>query len=168
MDGCGNHSHIGTQKWEEGILKKMARTVKAYFMPLTELGYLPKKMTPGAVGCDLMSPREYIVQPQTTLRIPLDLMIQIEPGYHGQICSRSGLVDTYNVHVAAGVIDEDFRGNVCVILINHHKYLPFYVGRGMRIAQLLLYPTINAEFVEVPNPQVTPRGGKSFGSTGYW
>ena len=80
----------------------MARTVKTYFMPLTELGYLPKKMTPGATGYDLMSPREYIVQPQTRQRIPLDLMIQIEPGYHGQICSRSGLVDTYNVHVAAG------------------------------------------------------------------
>ena len=146
----------------------MARTVKVFFMPLTELGFLPKRMTPGAAGYDLMSPREYIIQPQTRQRIPLDLMIQIEPGCHGQIYSRSGLVDTYNVHVAAGVIDEDFRGNVCVILVNHHKYLPFYVGRGMRIAQLLLYPTINAEFVEVPNPQATLRGSKGFGSTGYW
>ena len=121
-------------------------------MPLTELGFKPKKMTPGATGCDLKSPKEYIVQPQTRQKIPLDLMIQIEAGCHGQICSRSGLVDTHNVHVAAGVIDEDFSGNVCVILMNHNKYVPFYVGRGIRIAQLVLYPTINADFVKVPNP----------------
>ena len=52
--------------------------------------------------------------------------------------------------------------------MNHNKYVPFYVGRGMRIAQLLLYPTTNAEFVEVPNPQATSKDDKGFGSTGYW
>ena len=63
----------------------MAKTITIHFIPLTELAFKPEKMTPGAAGYDLRSPREYIIPPLTRQRIPLDLMIQIEGGYHGQI-----------------------------------------------------------------------------------
>ena len=138
------------------------------YMLLSETAIPPERMTISAAGYDVYSPREYIIQPQCRQRIPLDIMFVIKEGYHGLLYSRSGLVEAHNVHVAAGVIDSDYRGNVSVFLMNHSKYIPFFVGRGMRIAQMLIHKTIVPILQEIPNPNLPRRRAGGFGSTGYW
>ena len=138
------------------------------FEAVTELAFPPEQMTPGTAGYDLKSPREYTIQPESKQLIPLDLKLHIQPGYHGELWSRSGLVARYNVHVGAGLIDQDYTGILCVVLINHNKYMPYLVTRGMRIAQIVFHPTVRAMFIERPNAYTSKRGPGGFGSTGYW
>jgi len=94
-----------------------------------------------------------------------DLAIQLPPGCYGRIAPRSGLALHHRTDVGGGVVDEDYRGNVGVILFNHSNS-PFQIHRGDRIAQLIcqniVYPTIR----EVKELDETERDAKGFGSTG--
>lgn len=78
---------------------------------------------------------------------------------------RSGLAWKNSIDVGAGVIDEDYRGNIGVVLFNLSD-VDFNVTRGDRIAQLLLEKIITPEVVEVEELIETERGDGGFGSTG--
>lgn len=65
-----------------------------------------------------------------------DLQIAVPKGTYGRIAPRSGLAAVYHLDVGAGVIDPDYRGNVCVVLFNHSKE-DFVVCRGDRVAQII-------------------------------
>jgi dUTP pyrophosphatase len=77
--------------------------------------------------------------------VETDLAIQLPPGCYGRIAPRSGLALHRQIDVGRGVVDEDYRGNVCVVLFNHANN-PFQICHGDRIAQLIrqriLYPSI--------------------------
>jgi len=84
-----------------------------------------------------------------------------------QIRPRSGLASKQKITVlnTPGTIDSDYRGEIKVILINLGKEI-FKVKNGLRIAQMVLSPTITAEFIEVDKLDDTKRGQGGFGSTG--
>jgi len=91
----------------------------------------------------------------------------VPAGYELQIRPRSGLALKHGIMVAnsPGTIDEDYRGELQVILLNAGTE-PFVIERGMRIAQAVLAPVVRAEWVEVEALDATMRGTAGFGSTG--
>lgn len=96
------------------------------------------------------------------------IKIQLPEGYEGQVRSRSGLAKQgVVIGNSPGTIDSDFRGEVCVILINHGSY-QFSVKRGMRIGQLIVAPVTKVEWQEVDKLDDTERGENGLGSTGRY
>lgn len=97
--------------------------------------------------------------------VKTDIQIELPEGCYGRIAPRSGLAAKNSIDVGAGVIDEDYRGNVGVVLFNHSD-VAFSVVKGDRIAQLIceriFYPTLE----EVKSLSETERGAGGFGSTG--
>jgi dUTP pyrophosphatase len=130
---------------------------------------LPSYATEGAAGMDLIAA---IAQPLTLAPggralIPTGLRVALPEGHEWQIRPRSGLALKHGVMVAntPGTVDEDYRGEVGVILLNLGAE-PFVVERGMRIAQAVLAPVTRGAFREVAALPATRRGEGGFGSTG--
>lgn len=86
-------------------------------------------------------------------------------GTYGRVAPRSGLAWKNFIDVGAGVIDQDYRGNVGVILFNHSD-TPFEIKKGDRIAQLILERIVHPVVVEADTLSDTDRGAGGFGSTG--
>ena len=130
---------------------------------------LPAYATPGAAGCDLLAAVDGAVTlaPGARALVPTGLLIAVPAGYELQIRPRSGLALKHGIMVAnsPGTIDEDYRGELQIILLNAGTE-PFVIERGMRIAQAVLAPVVRAEWVEVEALDATMRGTAGFGSTG--
>ncbi|WP_296371221.1 dUTP diphosphatase [Yoonia sp.] len=132
---------------------------------------LPSYETAGAAGADLRAnlPGKRPVALPTGARalIPTGLRMAIPQGFEVQIRPRSGLALKHAVTLVntPGTIDSDYRGPVGVILINLGQEV-FTVTHGMRIAQMVVAPVVQARFVAVPALDETPRGAGGFGSTG--
>lgn len=130
---------------------------------------LPHYATPGSAGMDLCAAidRVLVLESRARALVPTGLMIALPAGYEAQVRSRSGLAAKHGLQVlnAPGTIDEDYRGEVKVILINHGEE-PFMVKPGMRIAQMVIAPVIRAVLVEVSDLDETERAEGGFGSTG--
>lgn len=130
---------------------------------------VPAYSTPFASGADLRAAiREPVVlQPGTSAIIPTGVRVEIPEGYEIQIRPRSGFAAKNQLTVlnTPGTIDSDYRGEICVILINHGKE-PFSVLPKMRIAQMVISPVIQAEFIQKEQLQITQRGEGRFGHTG--
>lgn len=94
-----------------------------------------------------------------------DIQIELPPGCYGRIAARSGLGLKYNIHVGAGVIDRDFRGNIGALLFNLGD-TKFVIHKGDRIAQLICEKIYYCDIKEVANLSKTDRGENGFGSTG--
>ena len=130
---------------------------------------LPSYATAGAAGMDLLAA---VTAPVTILPggralIPTGLRIALPPAHELQIRPRSGLALKNGILLpnSPGTIDEDYRGELGVILLNAGAE-PFTVERGMRIAQAVLAPVTRAAWHEVSELPGTARGGGGFGSTG--
>jgi len=130
---------------------------------------LPAYATAGAAGMDLLAAvREAVtVPPGGRALIPTGLMLALPPGHELQIRPRSGLALRHGIVLpnSPGTIDEDYRGELQVIVLNAGD-TPFIVERGMRIAQAVLAPVLRAEWEEVADLDGTARGTGGFGSTG--
>ena len=85
---------------------------------LSNSAILPKRGSEFAAGLDLYSPVSGMIEPSQRLLVPLDISIELPKGTFGHILPRSGLALKNGIHVGAGVIDEDYRGNVGVLLFN--------------------------------------------------
>ncbi len=122
-----------------------------------------------AAGADVYAciQNDVVLSPGESKLIPTGLKLAIPKGYEIQVRSRSGLALKHGVIVlnSPGTIDSDYRGEVGIILINHGKE-DFIVGVGMRIAQLVLSPVIQAQFVCTQELSTTSRGEGGFGHTG--
>lgn len=144
-------------------------TIKIRKLPHSEGLPLPKYATEKSAGLDLLAAivDDVLIQPGTFESIPTGIEIALPKGTEGQIRPRSGLAAGYGVTVlnSPGTIDEDYRGEVRVLLINHGKR-DFVVSRGMRIAQMIVSPCIRVAIHEVTNLDQTVRGTGGFGSTG--
>lgn len=130
---------------------------------------LPGYATQGAAGMDLLAAvaDPVVLAPGARVLIPTGLQVELPAGHEWQIRPRSGLALKHGVTLpnTPGTIDEDYRGEVQVILWNLGD-APFIVERGMRIAQAVLAPVTRARFVEVDTLEETQRAQGGFGSTG--
>lgn len=129
----------------------------------------PAYESEGAAGADLRAaiPADQAIHPGARALIPTGMMIALPDGFEAQVRPRSGLAARYGVTVlnTPGTIDADYRGEIHVILINHGSE-PFTVQHGMRIAQLVIAPVVQARFQLADTLHETKRGIGGFGSTG--
>jgi len=128
---------------------------------------LPSYSHAGDAGLDLFAAASVVLAPGETALIPTGIAIELPPGTEAQVRPRSGLALGHAVTVlnTPGTIDEGYRGEVGVILINHGKTL-FTVTTGMKVAQLVIASRLTVEVVEVESLGDTSRGAGGFGSTG--
>jgi len=130
---------------------------------------LPAYESTLAAGMDLLAAIETVIEiaPGARALVPTGLAIALPAGFEAQIRPRSGLALKQGVSVVntPGTIDADYRGEIGVILINHGD-APFYVDRGMRIAQMIVAPVTQAVWNEVDELSDSARGTGGFGSTG--
>lgn len=132
---------------------------------------LPSYETAGAAGADLRANlpdrSERVIVPGARVLVPTGLRMAIPHGYEVQIRPRSGLALKHGVTLAnaPGTIDSDYRGPLGVILINLGAE-DFVVTHGMRIAQMVAAPVVQADFEVVEVLTDTARGAGGFGSTG--
>ena len=130
---------------------------------------LPKYETEGSSGMDLSAciEKEIVIEPGDKAIIPTGFSLSIPKGFEVQIRPRSGLAAKEGISVlnAPGTIDSDYRGEIKIILINLNKK-KFFVENGMRIAQMVVCPIIQAQFQEVEFLPESKRGDGGFGSTG--
>ena len=130
---------------------------------------LPEYSTTQSAGMDL---RAFITEPiilgaLDRALIPTGLYIEMPEDYEAQVRPRSGLAIKYGVTVlnSPGTIDADYRGEICVELVNISNK-PYTVEPGERIAQLVFNKYEQAEFIEVEELSETERGEGGFGHTG--
>ena len=128
---------------------------------------LPAYASQGAAGMDVVSAEDIVLAPGARHAVATGFAIAIPPGHEVQVRPRSGLALKHGITClnTPGTIDEDYRGEVKVILANLGSE-PFEVKRGERIAQLVPSPVQKARFLEVDTLSDTQRGTGGFGSTG--
>ena len=130
---------------------------------------LPAYATEGAAAMDLLAAvgAPLVLPPGGRALIPTGLRVALPAGHEWQIRPRSGLALKHGVTLvnAPGTIDEDYRGEVGVILLNTGAE-PFTVERGMRLAQAVLAPVVRGEFEEMLVLPESVRAEGGFGSTG--
>lgn len=145
------------------------KTILVQRLPHAEGLPLPAYATAGAAAMDLLAAvgAPVVLPPGGRALIPTGLRVALPAGHEWQIRARSGLALKHGIALpnAPGTIDEDYRGEVGVILLNTGSE-PFVVERGMRIAQAVLAPVTRGVFEEVVVLPETARGSGGFGSTG--
>ena len=133
--------------------------------------FIPFYATSCASGADLRAciAQPVEIAPGASAAIPTGVRFDLPSGYEIQVRPRSGLAFKNQVTVlnTPGTIDGDYRGEICVILINHGKET-FLVTPGMRIAQIVLSPVVQADFFMVKSLSATQRGEGKFGHTGAY
>jgi len=144
-------------------------TILVERLPSAEGLPLPSYATEGAAGMDLLAAvtAPVTLRPGERALIPTGLRVALPAGHEWQIRPRSGLALKHGVTVAnaPGTVDEDYRGEVGVILVNLGAE-PFVIERGTRIAQAVLAPVTRASLHEAASLPATRRGEGGFGSTG--
>lgn len=133
---------------------------------------IPSYQTKGAAGADICANfgtngGTVTLAPGARTLIPTGLSMAIPEGLEVQIRPRSGLALKHGVTLvnSPGTIDSDYRGPVGVIMINLGD-TPFDITHGMRIAQMVVAPVVQAQFAVVDDLNDTARGSGGFGSTG--
>jgi dUTP pyrophosphatase len=130
---------------------------------------LPGYASAGAAGADLRAAvvDDLVLAPGERAAVPTGLVIEIPPGWEGQVRPRSGLAIKFGLTVvnAPGTIDSDYRGELKILLVNLGAEA-VGIRRGDRVAQLVLAPAPQAVIVEDDDLKTTERGAGGFGSTG--
>ena len=144
----------------------MATTIE--FKKLNDNAVLPSFANEGDAGLDICSVQDLVLEPGKRALVKTGVAIQLPKGWEAQVRSRSGLAYKHGVAVlnSPGTIDEPYRGEIGVILINHGEE-PYSISVGDRIAQLVLRRTEDVISVFVDELTETNRGTGGFGSTGY-
>ena len=130
---------------------------------------LPEPATAGSAGADLRAAvgEDIVIAPGGRALVPTGFSVEIPAGWEGQVRPRSGLAARFGLTLlnSPGTIDSDYRGEVCVLLVNLGAD-PFVVRRSERIAQLVVAPAPRVRFVEAEELPESARGAGGFGSTG--
>ena len=128
---------------------------------------VPHYAHPGDAGLDLFAAEDAEILPGERGIVKTGLAIELPPQTEAQVRPRSGLALKHGITVlnSPGTIDEGYRGEVGVILINHGRET-FAVAKGMKIAQMIIAPVLRADVEEVQDLSETRRGEGGFGSTG--
>lgn len=130
---------------------------------------LPQYTTPQSAGVDLRANIESPIElrPMERRLVPTGLFMALPPGFEAQVRPRSGLAIKHGITVlnTPGTIDADYRGEVCVILVNLSDE-PFLIADGERIAQMVIARHEQAEWEPVEVLSETERGAGGFGHSG--
>jgi dUTP pyrophosphatase len=132
---------------------------------------LPRYETEGAAGLDLLAAvdaaKPLRLEPGARALVPCGIVIELPKGHEGQVRPRSGLALKHGITVlnAPGTIDEGYRGEVSVLLVNLGER-SFEIARGLRIAQLVVAPVTRVAPREAGALTPTARGARGYGSTG--
>ena len=130
---------------------------------------LPQYATSQSAGVDLRANlnEPVTLAPLQRALIPTGLFISLPVGYEAQVRPRSGLAIKKGITVlnSPGTIDADYRGEICIILVNLSNE-PFVVNDGERVAQMVIARHEQAEWVEVETLDETERGAGGFGHSG--
>lgn len=139
------------------------------FKKLNDNAIVPVYGSEYSAGADLTACIEddMILNPSKTEIIPTGIAIELPEKYFGMVCSRSGLAAKNNVVVlnSPGIIDSDYRGEIKLIMINHSN-VPFVIKPKMRLAQIIVVPFLQANWIETTSLSETIRGNNGLGSTG--
>ena len=137
---------------------------------ISKLAQLPTYATEGAAGMDLYAANEepITLAPLERKLVPLGFTMELPTGYEAQIRPRSGMAIKRGITLSncVGTVDEDYRGEVCVGLVNLSRE-DYTIQAGDRIAQMVVAPVTKAVIVEADELAETVRGEGGFGSTGY-
>lgn len=144
----------------------MKKVVK--FKKLDPDAILPDYAHDGDAGMDLYSIKEEIIEPLTWKLIPTGLACELPENTEGQVRSKSGIALKNGVFVlnSPGTVDENYRGEIGVILYNLNTKEPFLIKKGQKIAQFVINSIEYVETVEIQELSNTDRGQGGFGSTG--
>lgn len=130
---------------------------------------LPQYATPNSAGLDLRANIEspMVLKPMERKLVPTGLFMALPVGYEGQVRPRSGLAIKKGITVlnSPGTVDADYRGEVCVVLVNLSTE-DFIIEPGERIAQFVIAKHEQAEWKPVENLDETERGKGGFGHSG--
>jgi len=129
---------------------------------------LPSRAYPGDAGLDLCALEPTRLEPGARASVPTGLAVEIPPGHAGLVLPRSGLAARHGIALvnAPGLIDSGYRGEVRVLLLNTDRTHAFELGRGDRIAQLVIVAVATPDVVEVAHLSDTARNTGGFGSSG--
>ncbi|WP_432400659.1 dUTP diphosphatase [Wukongibacter sp. M2B1] len=128
---------------------------------------IPKYAHATDAGMDLYSIEEKIINPGESTLIKTGIVIELPKNTEAQVRPRSGLALKSSITVlnTPGTIDEGYRGEIKIILINHGKS-PFQVEKHMRIAQMVIKNVVRVKINEVQEVSESDRNKDGFGSTG--
>jgi dUTP pyrophosphatase len=129
---------------------------------------VPSRAHPGDAGLDLHALDEVTLAPGERARVRTGIAIALPPGTAGLVLPRSGLAARHGISVvnAPGLIDEGYRGELQVLLLNTDREHSFTAAAGDRIAQLVVVDVETPEVVEADDLDATARGMGGFGSSG--
>lgn len=130
-------------------------------------GHKPSYTNKYAAGLDLRSNSDIIIHPRQIVDIDSKLAVEIPPGHFGMVVARSGLSYKRQIKLIndVGIIDEDYRGDIGIRLINEGKE-SYSIIAGDRVAQLIIIPYIQVNLKYVEELEETERNDKGFGSSG--
>ena len=135
------------------------------FKQLDPRAVLPSRGSGLAAGLDVCSIEDLRIEPRQRAIAKTGLAVAIPPGFYGRVAPRSGLAAKNGLDVLAGVIDSDYRGELCVLLYNTGDEA-INLPAGSKICQLIIEQIITPEATWVSDLDETARGAGGFGSTG--
>jgi len=135
------------------------------FKQLDSRAVLPKRGSALAAGLDVCSIEDLTIRPRQRVMARTGLALAIPPGFYGRVAPRSGLAAKNGLDVLAGVIDSDYRGELCCLLYNTSDE-PINLPAGSKICQLIIEQIITPEAAWANDLDETARGAGGFGSTG--
>jgi dUTP pyrophosphatase len=135
------------------------------FKQLDPRATLPERGSAQAAGLDIFSIEEVVIEPMQRALVCTGLAVAIPEGYYGRVAPRSGLATKQGLDVLAGVIDSDYRGELCCLLYNTGD-VRIQLPAQSKICQLILEKIITPIAVWADEISDTERGSGGFGSTG--
>ena len=135
------------------------------FKKLDPSAVLPRRGSAHAAGLDVCSIEDVEIGPKQRVMARTGLAVAIPVGFYGRIAPRSGLAAKNGLDVLAGVIDSDYRGEVCCLLYNTSDDV-IKLAAGSKICQLIVEQIITPEAAWATDLDETARGAGGFGSTG--
>lgn len=152
-----------TIDWEDWTEDDVMPSAPLKCLPMSTSGRLPTRGTPGSAGLDLYSDQTIIIRAGTSAKIPTGICLAIPKNCFGQIADKSSVATKFGLHVIAGIIDFDYRGEIFVCLHNM-SMKDVKINKGDQIAQLLIIKYKYVNPVWVKRLDKTHRKG-GFGST---
>jgi dUTP pyrophosphatase len=135
------------------------------FTRLDPRAVLPERGSVLAAGLDVWSIEDVEIGPRQRVAARTGLAVAIPPGFYGRIAPRSGLAVKSGLDVLAGVVDSDYRGEVCCVLYNTSDEV-IKLTAGSKICQLIVEQIITPDAAWSTELDDTARGAGGFGSTG--
>ncbi len=129
---------------------------------------MPSRAHPGDAGLDLCALNAVEIAPGQRVKVATGIAIELPAGHAGLIVPRSGLAAKHGLSIvnAPGLIDEGYRGELQVLLLNTDQEAPISIAAGERIAQLVVVAVSTPQLVEVDELEESARGEQGFGSSG--